>query len=386
MKEFTVIILVLIITPFSFIKAQKVQGRITDAATNQPIIGASVAQVKAGKGTITNEDGEFELNVDILPVDLQISHVSYGKTIIQIQNNQFKKIALNLAAIQLAEVTTGNPAVALLNAVIRKAERDSVHIYLKKAFYQKSSQYAGNFTKLHEVFMNVEWKSNGMVKWQPTNSRYAEVERMRFNHQNSMFISFFETSIYKKHVSFPLNQQDIAELHEFRITNYINEGTENEVAVISCRSLAKKSYQYKRFEGTFYVLTKHDALLKVTGTFIHPKTKRFKAQRQIEISFEPDENNRMVFKNSYQVETSVNRLTRQKNVDKMWLYFIDDVEKFTSQKTYPAYFLNDMAILEGTTYDPVYWKNNVPIKHTKTSAEAIKSFEDKKLFKSNFQN
>jgi hypothetical protein len=77
----------------------------------------------------------------------QISHVSRQNDY-SIQNNQFKEIALNLAAIQLAEVTTEIRTVALLNAVIRKTEL--LHIYLKKHF-ARSLQYAGNFTKLHGI-------------------------------------------------------------------------------------------------------------------------------------------------------------------------------------------------------------------------------------------
>lgn len=68
----------------------------------------------------------------------------------------------------------------------------------------------------------------------------------------------------------------------------------------------------------------------------------------------------------------------------MWLYFMDDIEGFGREKTYPPYFKNDLIILEQTTYDPAYWENNVQIRRTKMSAEAIKGFENQKLFKSNF--
>ncbi len=56
----------------------KIKGLITDAESGEPLIGASVIVQSTGQGTVTDFDGNFELNIkEKLPVTLQISYIGF---------------------------------------------------------------------------------------------------------------------------------------------------------------------------------------------------------------------------------------------------------------------------------------------------------------------
>ena len=97
----------------------------------------SVSDVKTGNGTITNEEGEFRIVLENIPGKLLISHVTYKKRILEVRKSDFIKVNLPIAAIQLPEFQTGNPAVAILNAVIRKAVSDSANKHITRHFIRK---------------------------------------------------------------------------------------------------------------------------------------------------------------------------------------------------------------------------------------------------------
>lgn len=63
-----------------------VTGSVKDAATGEPLLGANVILTGTGKGAITNESGNFELNNIIAgSYDLKISYLGYTAMVIPIQ-------------------------------------------------------------------------------------------------------------------------------------------------------------------------------------------------------------------------------------------------------------------------------------------------------------
>ena len=57
--------------------AEIVSGNITDAATGEPLIGASVYVKDSQKGVITDIDGNFQINLDKGNYILVIQYVGY---------------------------------------------------------------------------------------------------------------------------------------------------------------------------------------------------------------------------------------------------------------------------------------------------------------------
>ncbi|MDR2626690.1 MAG: TonB-dependent receptor [Dysgonamonadaceae bacterium] len=57
----------------------KINGRVLDEKTQEPIIGASISLVGAKEGTISDADGNFFLSVRSLPATLSIDYLGYRK-------------------------------------------------------------------------------------------------------------------------------------------------------------------------------------------------------------------------------------------------------------------------------------------------------------------
>ena len=75
---------------------QKVElkGVVTDAELNEPVIGANVVVMGTGKGTVTDLNGRFVLQVDKLPVTLSVSFVGYQREEVKVSTGQMLKITL----------------------------------------------------------------------------------------------------------------------------------------------------------------------------------------------------------------------------------------------------------------------------------------------------
>lgn len=67
--------------------AQTITGTITDAATGEAVIGATV-KYSDSQGTITNYDGKFSLNVKTLPVKLTISFSGYRQQSVTVYDDE----------------------------------------------------------------------------------------------------------------------------------------------------------------------------------------------------------------------------------------------------------------------------------------------------------
>ncbi len=57
--------------------AQTIKGTVADAATAEPLAGATVVDAATGKGTLADSDGRFVISVGALPARLQVSYLGY---------------------------------------------------------------------------------------------------------------------------------------------------------------------------------------------------------------------------------------------------------------------------------------------------------------------
>ena len=343
----------------------------------------SVSDTKTGNGTITNEDGEFRIALDYFPGKLLISHVAYKKRFLEVRNSDYLKVNLPIAAIQLPEFQTGNPAIAILNAVIRKAVNDTISKHYYKAFYQKVSYFNGKYTKFQQLFTNVSWRQMGVERWQPLNIRYGQLERQRHFPQNMIVIPFFNSSVFKNNKNFPLNPFDIGSNYIFSIKHYLNIGTPEELVVIKCKP-SKSNINIVKFEGEFVINSKKDLLMKVKGKYSQNSSKGFQKTTEVDINFKESKEGYSVFDHLFISDKANRRLQNYKNEDKIWFYFLNESQEFEIKDSRSAFVLKDIKILNETAYNPEYWNQNIPIKQTKIEEEIIKYFEKKGEFKSNF--
>lgn len=86
---------------------QKISGVITDADTKEPLIGVTIISVTdkgVKKGTVTDKDGKFSLDVEDRNATLTITYIGYEKQEIKPGANSFLNIELKPQSTQLNEV------------------------------------------------------------------------------------------------------------------------------------------------------------------------------------------------------------------------------------------------------------------------------------------
>ena len=80
------------------------RGQVTDE-TGETLIGASILVEGTGTGNVTDFDGNFELEVDELPVTLVVSYVGYASNTVVVENvNQVINVVLGDNATDIVEV------------------------------------------------------------------------------------------------------------------------------------------------------------------------------------------------------------------------------------------------------------------------------------------
>ncbi len=84
--------------------AQSISGRITDATTGEGLPGSAVVLLDQSNGTITDDDGRFELSVKSFPVTVTVSHVGYIDKEVTWQTAGSKTISISEDAEALKEV------------------------------------------------------------------------------------------------------------------------------------------------------------------------------------------------------------------------------------------------------------------------------------------
>ncbi|MDR2119152.1 MAG: TonB-dependent receptor [Tannerellaceae bacterium] len=77
----------------------EIQGKVVDSRTGEPIIGASVwvKNNRAVKGTVTDTNGEFNLDISSFPATIVISYLGYRSEEIDVYEKPSERISISLA-------------------------------------------------------------------------------------------------------------------------------------------------------------------------------------------------------------------------------------------------------------------------------------------------
>ena len=86
MKKYLLTLLIAVVALAAKAQNITVKGTVVEASTNEPLIGATVKVKGTGTGTVTNFDGEYQLNVD-KNATLVFSSIGY-KTVVQAVNGR----------------------------------------------------------------------------------------------------------------------------------------------------------------------------------------------------------------------------------------------------------------------------------------------------------
>ncbi|WP_136468961.1 carboxypeptidase-like regulatory domain-containing protein [Flagellimonas onchidii] len=192
-----------ILNPHVFSQKIEMTGTIADAETKEPIEFVNIGILNKNKGTISNSNGKFKLEIPIehSKDSLTISHVSYRSIKVAIENFNDRTIFLELRTNELAEVIVSNKkkkkrkigvkshnpllwlgAVSKDTDIIENAQRINIpdktvrvkyiNIYLRRGFDSDSSHVRVNFYKNLEntpgeklIFENIVQKKKIEPGW-----------------------------------------------------------------------------------------------------------------------------------------------------------------------------------------------------------------------------
>ena len=119
MKKYSYSLLLLLLSYLTSSAQISLKGQIVDAETGDKIPFASIS-TKDNRSTLSNEMGNFSIPVNELPAELIISHLSYGKSILKLEENGDHILRLKATPILLPEVRVGNYARELVSFAAQK--------------------------------------------------------------------------------------------------------------------------------------------------------------------------------------------------------------------------------------------------------------------------
>ena len=128
--KFKLTILLLLLAPLLVMaQGHTISGTVTDAASGETLIGATVIDTRSGKGTVTNAYGHYSLTLKSDSVQLKISYVGYEPQQFGIMLTSNRQLSVKLKpSVQLDEVTivaerTGDTRSSQISATQITVER-----------------------------------------------------------------------------------------------------------------------------------------------------------------------------------------------------------------------------------------------------------------------
>lgn len=371
---------------------QIIQGTISDTS-GQPISFISVSIKGMPVGTISNDQGQFLLQVRSFPDTLTFTHLSYMPQQLVVTNSTPIKVILQSQVIQLNEVSVGNPALTLIKLAADKAYKTAITPYLAKAFSRQIMTEADKPAFFAENFLDVQWQNWGITKYKITNARY--LKRPDAVSYNNLTLLTYICSEFLKNTMLvtPINHQPDS-LYKFKIKEtFTNNG--QQISVISC-ALRDPDAKGFAFTGDIYINSDTYDVVKTEGT-IHglkmtlsgpygAKLKELKIMSQFKLD---DKGNNVLDYSSFVLTYDMKVLglvakTLNYSSTLFILNYDPTINPASLTNIDPNTKVNDEEMIKKIPYDPVFWKNNPVIRRTQADDDAITFLEGLKKQEGNY--
>lgn len=371
--------------------AQTLQGKVVDAKTAEPIPFASIGIIGTNTATVTNENGEFILKVEKLPVKLRFSHVNYlilETTINEVQNSA--TIKLNAAAINLNEVVIRPDAgKTLLRLGLQKAKQYLNTPFYANAFYRQLTSTNESPTEIHELFYDLNWNVKYIQGWKAKQSRFAEInDPTKFSLSNQSFLTF----AYAGYI-FPDKRARYVSVkylddYEIEVDRYI-EQKDQDIAVITCK-LKKTRKNLFYANSTYYIGVKDFKIYRLENKihnmpceFSPGLSLRFPSIVETIATFngigQPIPVLESMSTKVYLGLTNNGKVINSVISSLLTVIKIDD--KLKNQQFQGLNSdIKDKKVIQSIRYDANFWKNNPIVKQTTLEDAFIKMMESKQAF------
>ncbi len=372
---------------------QSVKGSVLDKSTGKQIPFVSIYS-PSGTGTLSNENGDFEIRVQSSPLQLIVSHLSYQSDTITFTaptNNYI--IHLKPTAHELAPITVSNAGYKLIQQAFDWVNANEKSIIYGKAFYRQLTKNGEQPTEIQEVMYNVKLSSNKIEGVRIDNARYAKLpndtKKMYFTFGNFSYLVLAQKALSQlkptgKSLLFPV-RPDVDDYYTVRVTDVLEQTNGEKIAELDCR--IREEYINPAFSGKVYINMTNYKLVKVQGTIPNSmgaeindaKTLTENHVYTVDVDY-TSQTNTTVFR-SIRVAVEFDQLIRatgEKRRDKVSAFLlINELNNAPVKGKYKAIDIHreDLKIIQRAKYDPEFWQTNPVVRRTPLEEATIKAFE-----------
>jgi hypothetical protein len=222
-----------------------------------PVAYATIGIKGTNRSVMSNENGEFKLEVKSLPQVIMISAIGF-----QMQEynlvSEHVSILLTTKVYAIKEVTVfGDAAFRIFDKAYKRLMKPNYRAFNGKVFYRLITQNDTTYTELMEGFYDVQAGPTGFNYWKLTHGRYAIVDDYKQQHyvksvDFSALVKFVNIiNDHERGVNFPdfPFQPNARASYDFRLNGYT---WLNNKEVSKVQFLPKKSSK-DLFGGTAYI-------------------------------------------------------------------------------------------------------------------------------------
>lgn len=244
----------------------KVQGTITDAETGEPLPSAHIIIKNTYQGTISNQDGEFSINVPSVPLTLVARFIGFESQEITVRSAD-EDIHFNMqpSVAELGEimVTGEDPAIEIMREVIRRKQiwRADLETYKAEAYTRQQLKNDTAIVMISESVSTAFWdREKGPREVLKSKRQTANMESADNFAGVSYLPNFYDDNI--EIAGFDL----VGVTHPKALsyyTFYLEDMQSIDDKVVYELSVTSKRKLQPLFEGTIFVLGEEYALLEV---------------------------------------------------------------------------------------------------------------------------
>ncbi|PKD43115.1 DUF5686 and carboxypeptidase-like regulatory domain-containing protein [Rhodohalobacter barkolensis] len=156
--------ILLLLTPVYVFSQTEISGTIYDGQTGETLPAATVILENSLRGTISNEEGKYSIQVDQLPVTIRVSYIGYESFNVVVDENSPRVIDVRLfpSVTQMEEivVTDRDPGLTIMERVIerKKLWRANLDSYQSEAYTRQILENDTSIVSITESSSTLYWQ------------------------------------------------------------------------------------------------------------------------------------------------------------------------------------------------------------------------------------
>lgn len=202
-----------------------ITGEVTDAVTKSPLAYANISVINTNYGTVSNQDGKFNLPLDSASYKIVISFIGYESDTLNVNSSDYYDIKLQPISYQMDEVIVSSLTWAekfILEAIaVKNGQLENLHYYVADAYSKTTFTYdtigvVGLIEAISEVqFIEPNLYSEKLFSYKVSrNFNSVSYEIFGINQETNLLNNTFKTGSFE--IVSPLND-DALEYYRFEL-------------------------------------------------------------------------------------------------------------------------------------------------------------------------